>query len=586
MSIPHFFFSDSTGSYLYTPHLLALNGGFSSAYSGDARLASVSTPLQLEVWRRMLQNHPDADFAKYILCGIEHGFHIGIQQAPFNLKSSRRNMSSAISHPQVIEEYIGPQVGLGNILGPFQSSEFPEIHVNRFGCIPKKHQPGKWRLITDLSFPKGRSVNDLIDPRLCSLSYITVEEVARKAMSLGPGSLMAKIDIRSAYRLIPIHPADRYFLGMIWDDMLYVDGMLPFGLCSAPKIFTAWADALEWCIGQQGVEHIFHYLDDFIVLGPPDSTVCKQYLDILERICALLGVPLAAEKKDGPTWRIIFLGIIIDTLTGELSLPKNKLERLLREVDLWAEKRWCTRKELESLIGSLQHACKVIRPGRSFLRRAISLLSVTKKPDGFIRLNKEFRSDLMWWKVFARGWNGTGIISRSGHWDVMLTSDASGSWGCGAWCEQDWFQLEWSQCTKGKSIAVKELIPIVIAAAIWGPQWRGKMVCARCDNGAVVAVLQSRSSRDTDLMQLLRCLWFFEALHQFQLVSQHIPGVENTLADDLSRNRLGEFMDKAGKVNDTPSFIPPSLLQWLLAPQQDWTSQNWTSQFSTFVGRV
>lgn len=333
------------------------------------------------------------------------------------------------------------------------------------------------------------------------------------------------------------------------------------------------------------MEYIFHYLDDFIVLGPPGSSDCKQYLDILERVCALLGVPLAAEKKDGPTWRIIFLGIIIDTMTGELSLPRDKLERLLGEVDRWAEKRWCTRKELESLIGSLQHACKVIRPGRSFLRRAISLLSVAKKPGHFIRLNKEFRSDLMWWKLFARDWNGTGIITSPDQQDIFLTSDASGFWGCGAWCGQDWFQLEWSPCSKGKSIAVKELIPIIIAAAIWGPHWRGKAVCARCDNSAVVAVIRSRSSKEKDLMQLLRCLWFFEASHQFHLYSRHIPGVENSLADDLSRDRLGEFLEKAGRVNATPSYIPPSLLQWLLSPQQDWTSQSWISQFSSFVRR-
>ena len=75
-------------------------------------------------------------------------------------------------------------------------------------------------------------------------------------MQLGRGSLLAKIDIKSAYRLIPVHPYDRKFLGMLWDQQLNVDCMLPFGLRSAPKIFSAVADALEWCVGQQGVEHI------------------------------------------------------------------------------------------------------------------------------------------------------------------------------------------------------------------------------------------------------------------------------------------------------------------------------------------
>ena len=134
----------------------------------------------------------------------------------------------------------------------------PDVHINRIGTIPKKHQLGKWRLITDLSVPEGFSINDAINPRaqLCSLSYITVNEVAAKAIELGKGSLIAKIDIKSVYRLIPVCPHDRKWLGMQWQDKVYVDGMLPFGLRSAPKIFTAMADALEWCIHKAGVSYI------------------------------------------------------------------------------------------------------------------------------------------------------------------------------------------------------------------------------------------------------------------------------------------------------------------------------------------
>ena len=82
---------------------------------------------------------------------------------------------------------------------------------------------------------------------------------------------MAKVDIESAYRLIPVHPNDHCFLGVEWEDQVYYDTKLPFGLRSAPKMFNVVADGLEWCICQRGVQCIFHYLDDYIVLGPPDS---------------------------------------------------------------------------------------------------------------------------------------------------------------------------------------------------------------------------------------------------------------------------------------------------------------------------
>ena len=128
---------------------------------------------------------------------------------------------------------------------------------------------------------------------------------------------------------------------------------------------------------------------------------------------------------------LIFVGTIIDTIKGELRLPADKLRRLMGEVEELLEKKWCTRRELESLIGTLQHACSVIRPGRSLLRRATALLSVAKKPRHHIRLNKKFKSDMMWWKVFGQHWNGISVLIEDCLPEVTVTSDASDSWGSG-----------------------------------------------------------------------------------------------------------------------------------------------------------
>ena len=134
--------------------------------------------------------------------------------------------------------------------------------------VPKGHVPGRWRLITDLSYPEGASVNDGIRPNLCSLRYTSVEIVAAAAQRLGVGTLLVKADIKSAYRLVPVRPSDRLLLGVQWDGACYVDRSLPFGLCSAPKIFTAVADALQCVMVDRGVSAIDHYLDDFVTMGP------------------------------------------------------------------------------------------------------------------------------------------------------------------------------------------------------------------------------------------------------------------------------------------------------------------------------
>ena len=99
-----------------------------------------------------------------------------------------------------------------------------------------------------------------------------------------------------------------------------MDTVLPFGLRSAPKIFSAIADALEWILLDQGMSLILHYLDDFLTMGRANTTECQHNLELMTRLCEFLGVPLKVEKLEGPTEVLIFLGIILDTLKLEIYL--------------------------------------------------------------------------------------------------------------------------------------------------------------------------------------------------------------------------------------------------------------------------
>ena len=168
----------------------------------------------------------------------------------------------------------------GRVIRPLQPALHPTVHISRIGIIPKK-STGKWRLIVDLSSPEGFSVNDGIEEGLCSLSYIFVDHAVRAAMELGQGALMAKIDVRSAYRIVPVHPEDQGLLGMMWEGSLFIDTAFPSGLHSAQKIFNAIADTVEWFARQQGVDPLLHYLDDFFTMGAPDSPYRSVHLTIL-----------------------------------------------------------------------------------------------------------------------------------------------------------------------------------------------------------------------------------------------------------------------------------------------------------------
>ena len=547
-------------------------------------LVESSLRQHLHCWKEMLQSHPDVQFRDFVLAGISQGFRVGFDWSS-PLSSASKNIPSASEHPQEVQEYIHKEVCKGNFIGPLPSSQLSNgqsLQINSIGVVPKGHTPDRWRIITDLSFPHGRSVNDRIAGGMCSLEYTTVDKVAGSALALGRGTLLAKIDIKSAYRLISVHPEDRPLLGLQWQGSVYIDRKLPFGLRSAPKIFNCVADALEWCFRQAGVSNIDHYLDDFITFGPPGSATCSCNLEIIKSVSEKLGVPLASEKEEGPTTRITFLGIQIDTVEGVLALPNEKRLRIQQELTRWEGRRWCKRRELESLIGLLHHATQVVRPGRSFLHRLISHLRGGRHSNHHIRLNKEARADIQWWRIFLDTWNGVSLVPISRP-VAHLTSDALGAWGCGAYSDSQWFQFQWTDACGSRSIAFKELLPIVLAISAWGPMWRGYLVQCRCDNEAVVHILASRYAKCNDLMHLLRCLFFFEAYYQLHVTAVHVPGILNTLADDLSRDRVSSFLLQAPNMPTHPAPLPLMATDLLLDPAMDWSSSTWIRLFASIL---
>lgn len=132
------------------------------------------------------------------------------------------------------------------------------------------------------------------------------------------------------------------------------------------------------------------------------------------------------------------------TPTGlnELRLPAEKLLHLQSALRQWVERKPCTKRELESLLGHLSHAATVVKQGRTFLQQLFPLLSLDRASHHFIRLNAGARADSRWWSAFLQDWNGTSVTTSS----TEVISDASGSFGCGAFSiPHGWFLLEWPE---------------------------------------------------------------------------------------------------------------------------------------------
>lgn len=523
------------------------------------------TPIDAQKLWLELRAHPDQCRVDYVITGLKQGFRLGFDPSAVSLRSAVHNMPSASLQPSVIDQYLQAELEKGRVAGPFPVPPIQNLHISRFGVIPKKHQPGKWRLILDLSSPAGHSVNDGISKDPFSVQYMKVDDIISGIMSLGRGTLMAKFDVESAYRNIPVHTEDRYLLGMKWKGYYFIDMALPFGLRSAPFIFSSVADLLEWILKHKyGLNFLLHYLDDFHTLGPPNSSACQNNVDTCVRLFKEWRIPLHPDKLEGPSTCLTVLGIELDSLALQARLPHDKFERIAALLESWSAKRYCTRKELESLIGTLHHACKIIPQGRTFIRRMINLLSAFRREDHPIRLNREFQLDLAWWREFFLSWDGLSFLLHP-TWaplpDFSVSSDAAGAIGFGAISGQEWFAGKWSVTQQPLSIAYKELFPVVVAATLWGDRWVSQRVEFCSDNMAVVSVLRSGTSKDPNMMVLLRYLSLVAARNSFAFTASYTPGRDNSIADALSRFDFQRFHRLAPHAAHQGTPIPP----WLVA---------------------
>ena len=570
------------GRYRYLQDLLALDRCRDPVPS--ATWPRCPSPICLANWERFLATHPDQGFATFIFNGLSAGFRIGFDRSTTRLHSTRKNHLSASVNPSVVRDRIRSERDLGRLVGPVHQSYLPYLHVSPIGLVPKKGQLGQWRMIVDLSFPRGHSINYGISKGFCSLSYASVDDAVEWILYLGRCTELIKLDLKDAYRIIPIHPQDMHLLAISWEGSTFVDRALPFGLRSAPKVFSAVSDMIAWALHQEGLEYQIHYLDDYLFFGRPGTGQGALLLSKALQVFSNLGVPVAPHKIEGPSTSVSFLGIIIDTQTFELRLPSRKVQHLRELISLWCLKRSCTRKELESFLGHLSHAASVVRPGRTFLRQLFGLLHLAKAPHHFIRITAGARADLCWWKCFLEQWNGLSFFPLPTP-SVHVYTDASTTFGCGAFTQSvGFFSLQWPASCIGLGISALELIPAVLAAGIWGRYWSGQHVCFHSDNTGVVSVLKSRTAETPFQMHLLRCFSLYCAIFNFTYSVVHVPGVFNVAADALSRDDLTLFLSI---VPQTPrSHIPQATLELLILSKPDWGSAVWTSLFTRSLAEV
>ena len=258
------------------------------------------------------------------------------------------------------------------------------------------------------------------------------------------------MDLSDAYKHILVRPQDWDLLGLSWSVDLhhkvqyYVDLTLPFGLRSSAKLFSEMADALQLCMQYSGATDIRHYLDDYISIGPAHSLACANNLDIMLSTCAYIGFEVNYEKTTLPATVVQYLGFIIDSERMEIRISEDRLIDIMKELHRFLNRRTCSKRELLSLVGKLIFISRVVRSGRTFVRRIIDLSKRIKHLHHRVRLNKACRDDILWWNSFLPIWNGVSLIPDvdwTSNADIDMYTDASDI-AIGCYYGHQWCYLE------------------------------------------------------------------------------------------------------------------------------------------------
>lgn len=490
------------------------------------------TPVDPDRLLAILSHSP---YARELYEGFKFGFCIPHVPSPWS--HPIRNHKSVLQNPQFMDAYIARELSAGRIVGPFASLP-PHCIVSPLGLVPKS-EPGTFRVIHDLSFPKGWGVNDLIPNNLTSVSYKDFEHVSSLVRQAGEGSLIAKVDIQNAFRIMLIHLDDIHLFGFHWHGQFYLDKCLPIGYSLSCTLFERFSSSLqEALISKFGFSLVSHILDDFIFLSPANSPLCQFYLRKFLCISKFVGIPIKDSKTVLPSTCVPIHGIQVDTLHMEARLPQDKLLRLLDLVSSFARRRTAKVRMWQSLLGHLSFACRVF-----------NVLRGRSNPNHYVRIPQSVRSDCVVWRCFLLHFNGVSMMIPLAPLDsdrILLFSDASAC-GCAATFGQRWFQLGWGPAWVGKHINVKEFVPIFLALDTWGCHLRHSAITFHCDNQAVVEVINSGTTRDPDMLVILRALTLLSLHLDINICALHLPGKLNQVADCLSRMQVTpEFLAEAG----------------------------------------
>lgn len=494
----------------------------------------VPSGLNIKAWQEYLTGYTqDPQLVDFLAYGWPMNYvSSAIPQA------TTTNHTSAAAYPDSVAEYLDTEVRLNAMLGPFCVPPFePWCQTSPLMTRPKKNSTDR-RVILDLSWPHGASVNagipkDIYLNEPYKLRLPTADDYVQLIKTKGQGCWLYSVDLARAYRQLRSDPLDWPLLGLQWQGNTYMDIAIPFGIRWGAMACHRTTSALTWILAKDGYDSL-NYIDDFAGAEIDQATATNAFHK-LQQIIQDVGVQESTEKAVAPTQCLEWIGILFDTIDMIMKMPQRKIDEALTLLLSWRSKRTCTKHALQKLLGKLFHIAQCCKPARLFVSRMLDTLREAT-PTGSVTLSEEFQKDVNWFLEFLPNYNGIHIIQvdppqQTFEVDACLK-------GCGGVSDQHFYTTAFPAFILEQNwhISRLEILNILIALKLWSKLYAQHIICIFCDNIAAVSVLNHGRCRDSVMLSCAREIWFLCATHNIDLRVSHKPGKDMSSADALSRN--------------------------------------------------
>ena len=377
----------------------------------------------------------------------------------------------------------------------------------------EKKDPGQFRVILDLSFPPGDSVNGQINKHLLEgapykLHLPTPLDLANLITKKGKGALLFKLDLARAYRQLPSDPWDWPLLGISWDDQYYFDRAIPFGVRHGAMACQRVTNALCHIEKSEMDMDSIGYIDDTAAAAVPDIQVATAQYHHFKSTVNTLGLQLAPDKCVEPTTSLSWVGVTLDTIRLTMKIDEAKIQETLEACSNTLKLSTIPKTALQSLIGRLNHATKLAPHARIFLNRGFHLIrsAIPPKP---IPLSAGFKEDLHWFVDFLILYNGQVPVRAFDVHSCTLEVDACLVGGGGVFLDKEYFYYLFPSpiSTLNLDISALECLNVLVALRVWQASLSGLTVLVNCDNAATVTALATGKSACPVMTDVLRETW-------------------------------------------------------------------------------